>query len=807
MRGMSATERRGLLAGLAALAAAAAMLELALTRVGAVVFGPEAPFAVAPLALGATALGAMLAALPEDDRPRPSLAILAELACATAVAAIMVALHVSDSKVGAPGAEIAALGGRTRGEALLVAAIAALPFGLGGAAAGAALRGVATSFGWAGTVLGLGAAAGSVGGALALRTGGPRAALVAAVVYAIGAAAFTWAARARAAADSPPPSATDPGHLPPATDLSLAATAVVGSLVLLVGDVGAPWLKLKVARIGLPDRIEVQRWSELGLVTADRAQSGVAPVRVDGVKRGAAVDGRGTPPAEPEDLAFAYAPDRGPTLVVDTVGAGRTTRAALRAGQKELGTVVGSPSLAAELAGGDLASFGAALYDDARVRTRVGGGRAEIRDTPAGLKLLVVTAALPTEMPAVIWPLAGSDVAIGEAGLTTREALGEAIGRLAQDGAVVVRAAPEPERAVLGLVAALRANGATEPLAHLFGCGTRDASAVLARRTPLGLADVRALRSHCQKAKLTELLAPDQPRAELARRLAGDRSSPTAPGPNAPPATSALSAPPAASSAPAAAPTAPLGPSDVATDDRPFAASAATKLGAAWSQPGERVAATALAAGVVLFVAAALFARGRPSRSAGGGAAPALALGLLGAGLAPLEVLTSRWLTAAIGHPVFGLLAVLPALAGGLALGALATDDVPAHETGARAARRAVACAILVLLGGLALGPFSRAALGLPLAVRLGASIALAVVAAFPAGGALALLIGAAAHAQRGGAAAAYGLLALGQLVAIGLGTVAVAQFGYLALAVTGATAFGLAASLARPAGGASASS
>ncbi len=791
---MSATERRSLFAGLAALAAAVVVLELGLTRVAAVVLGPEAAFAVAPIALAAGALGALAAAALASDRARPAVAVLAEVAAALSVAAIMVTLHVSDSKVAAPVAEVAALAGRSRGEALLLAVCAALPFAFGGAATGGALRAVGGWLGPAAFALAGGAAGGTVVGVLAVRAGAPRAVLLAAVVFGVASAALTAASRARAASEPAPPH--DPDHLPSATDLSLAATAVVGSLVLLAGDVGAPWLKLKAARVGIPDKIEVHRWSELGLLTADRPQGGVSSLRVDGVRRSVAVDGRGNPPAEPEDLAFAFAPERGPTLVVDPVGGGRTARAALKAGQEELACVVGGVALSEELTEGALKAFGAPVYGDARVRTRIGDGRAEVRGAAGDLHLLVVSAAQSTEVPLIVWPRAGGAIAIADASLSTREAIADDLARLAPGGAIVVRTGADPERLAVSILGALRAGGASEPVAHLFACGGKEASAVLARKTPLSPTEVRALRAHCQKAKLLELFAPDQPRSDLARRLAGERLPAAASA--AAPSTIGRPAPPAATAPPA--PLRPLGPSDVATDDRPFAAAAAPTLGAIASHPGERLPFVVGVAGLLAFLVAARFARprgGAPNhRPAGAGAL--VAAGLLGVGAAGLEALLGRWLTAALGHPVFALLFVVPAVSAGLAVGALLVDEDAGPPAHARlASHLAVAGSVLLLAGGLSLGPLARALSGAPMPARVLAALIVIAVASLPIGAMLPLLLGQAARARPGGAAAAFGLHLLGQTVAIGLGSLLVVHVGFLGLAALAAAAFGAIAPLA----------
>lgn len=768
---MSAMERRGLLAGLAALAAAAVVLELGLTRVAAVVLGTEASFGVAALALLAGAIGSFFAARSSSlDGPGSTLARLAAAAAALAVIGIIVTLDVSASKVGVPGAEVAALGGRSRGEALVLALSVALPFAFSGAATATALRRASVMLGRASFALFAGTAAGLLAGVICVRAGAPRSVLVAAALFSLAAAAFTAAS---------PPSAERP-----TTDVSLAATAVLGSLVLLAGDLGAPWLKLRVALLGLPEKVEMQRWSERGLLTADRPRGGVSIVRVDGVKRGAAVDGRGSPPPEPEDLAFAFAPVRGPVLLIDPLGSGRILRAALKAGQKELDYVVGDAALADELASGELKAFGTAIYGDGHARTRIGDGRSELRSSPGGLHLVVISAAHPAELSPMAWPRAGAAAPLAEATMATREAFREALGRLASDGAVVVRTPPDPERAAVAMLAALRLGGAHEPLAHVFACASPDSAALLAKKTPLAPDEVRVLRGHCRQSKLVELLAPDKPDEVLAKRLSGKLAGPAA---------STLAKPPASARAPTAttiaAPT--LEPSspprlltlrDAPTDDRPF-------VGALASSPGMRLPVAAGFAALAGFLVAALLmrARTRSVDDSGAAARAGLATGLLGVGVAALEMLLARHLTAALGHPVYALLLVVPALSVGLGTGALLSERVPPQAMAVRAPRLALTASLFALLCGLALGALARSASGAGMAARVLASLLVVASVSLPVGALLPLLLGLASRGRPSGAALAFGFQLLGQLVALTVGSVLAVQVGFLSLSALAA--------------------
>lgn len=781
---MSAMERRSLLAGLAALAAAAVVLELGLTRVAAVVLGTEASSGVAALALVAGAIGAFAAARSSlVDGPGPSPARQAEAAAALAVIGIIVTLDVSASKLGTLGAEMTGLGGRSLSEALVLALSVALPFAFSGAATALALRRASGVLGRASFALFAGTAVGLIAGVLCVRAGAPRASLVAAVVFSLAAAAFAAAS---------PPSAekmASPAGSRPAerrtTDVSFAATAVLGSLVLLAGDVGAPWLKLRVARLGLPEKAEMQRWSERGLLSADRPRGGVSVVRIDGVARGAAVDGRGSPPPEPEDLAFAFAPARGPVLLLDPVGSGRILRAALKAGQKELDYVVGDAALADALASGELKAFGTALYGDERVRTRIGDGRAELRSSPGGLHLVVISAAHPTELSPLAWPMAGAAASLADASLSTREAFTEALARLAEDGAVVVRTPPDPERAAVTMLAALRLKGAAAPSAHLFACGAPGSAALLAKKTPLAPEELHVLRAHCRQSKLVELLAPDKPRELLARRLSGELVGPAA-STLAKPAASALAPTSTNVVGPTPEPSSParlLTFQDIPTDDRPL-------LGALASSPAMRLAVATAFAALAGFLAAALLVRARARAVEDSVAARAgLATGLLGIGVAALEMLLSRHLSAALGHPVYALLLVVAVLSVGLGTGALLSERLAPESVAVRASRLALVGSLFVLLCGVALGPLARAVSGQGIAARVLASLLVVASVSLPVGALLPLLLGLASRGRPSGAALAFGLHLLGQLVALTVGSVLAAQVGFLSLSALAAAA------------------
>ena len=167
---------------------------------------------------------------------------------------------------------------------------------------------------------------------------------------------------ARAARPSPPP--------------------LLAASVLLAGDLGAPWLKLPH---GLPveplDRIEMETWNEIGFVTVDKSARGSALIHTDGNDATPILEGKGTPPATADEMAYLLARDQGPVLVIDP-GGGHDVRMALKYGQREIYVVEPNPVVARTVMRDKYRKWSGDLYDKPEVRVAVDDPRAWLRGSP-----------------------------------------------------------------------------------------------------------------------------------------------------------------------------------------------------------------------------------------------------------------------------------------------------------------------------------------------------------------------------------------------------------------------------------------
>ncbi len=284
--------RQGLLAGIAALAAGSVVLEIALARTSAALLGQHLALLVAVAAFfGAGLGGALLASLPELVRRRNLLArmgYLAGLAAGATLAALLVLVHVKVPD---------ALGRPALPSLLAVYATTALPFVFVGIAVAGAVRHVN---GLGGRIVFAVFSGLALGGPVALgavRTGAPRAGLVALVVYAIAALFFYLGA------------VSQDGHDDDRSALRRPRGAVVAALllasgVLLAGDIGAPWLKLPLLRFTSLDKAEVQEWSALGLLTVDKVASGISWMHTDGTASVPIYEAKTTIPVGPGEMAY-----------------------------------------------------------------------------------------------------------------------------------------------------------------------------------------------------------------------------------------------------------------------------------------------------------------------------------------------------------------------------------------------------------------------------------------------------------------------------------------------------------------------
>lgn len=763
---MRVSQRSGLLGGVALLAFAGVVLAVALTRLYAALFGQHLALLGASTPLLGAGLGAVLLhAAPGLARPPALFSRLTTLAAATSgatVAALIALLHVR------PGEDLTPRSSLLIGAACLASA---LPFIFSGIAVAAAIRHAARDVERL-YLAQLGAAAGGAIAAIgAMRVGAPRAVLAVAIITALAGIPFWLASRDRDGAY-----ASGQQRAPGA----LVSTFVLGTVVLLLGDFGAPWLKLPGVRWVPLDKVELQAWSEAALVTVERPRAGMAWVRLDGSAASSILDPKTTPPVHPDEMAYVLHRDRGPALVIGA-GGGRDVRAALKAGQKEVHAVEGNQVVVDRLTRGRFAAFSGDLYSKPEVRVAVGDGRGYARRSPEPFRSIVLSL-LDTSVAA-----SAGALELTESRLYTVEAFHDLLERLTPEGTLLVtRWDGELDRLLALGAAGLRSIGAASPKDHLFACGAARSTALLLKRAPLTAGEVDALRRHCKKNKFTEAFAPDEPGTERRRQIV-DAAAGGSPLDLVPP-----------------------------TDDRPFfyftipprSLPAALRDVKGLKEDGVGVlVAAALLAGSAALLLAFLLAPilGRPASLLGapdrGPRARALAFFLCaGAGFALLETALVQRAAALLGPPSAALSVALPVLLLSAGAGGVLTARTGVPVAARAVATRAQLLVVAAVAWAAALGPVLSWGFGLGLGGRLGLALAVLI----PPG----LLMGAIAPlgvrivASRAPAILpwCWGLSALAGLVATAAGALLAPSFGYASLLLAGGLAYLLVALFTPPA-------
>ncbi|WP_438044577.1 hypothetical protein [Sorangium sp. So ce128] len=781
---MRVPQRSGLFSGVAALACASVLLEISLARIYAALFGEIHAFLALSLSLvGAGVGGALLYVVPSLARP-PALfarmATLAALASGATLAAVILLAHREPLSVPAPG---------SLPWLALCYAASTVPFALAGLALAAAIRHAAPEMPRLYLLDLVGGALGGLAAAGALRAGAPRAALAAAIFFAVAGIFFYLGSRCCEGEERAPG--------------GLVATFVLGSFVLLAGDVGAPWLRLAGIRRASPDRTEHEAWTERSLISVDRPKAGAALMRLGGAAASPILDAKATPPPQPEDMAYALHKDQGPALVVGA-GGGRDVRAALKAGQKDVVAVEGDRGVL-EVMRGRYAAFSGNLFDKPEVHLVVGDGRSFARRTPLLFRNIVIPSADTVEASTT------GALALSESRLHTLEGVGDFLSRLLPEGTLVLARADADFDRLLSLVtAALRRAGVAAPKDHLFACSAAQKTALLARRTPLAREDVDALRRHCRKHRFSEVLAPDRP-ATPVRSLLVAAAAPAA----------------AARVADGAAAEADLTPP---TDDRPFFAYTvpARRLPAVLGDVGAlRAGHTALfalalllavgavlsALGVLLPVLAARRRRGhlapqdapaqtaRASTASSTPSARALAFfAAIGAGFALVELAVFRHGLLLLDLPAHELPAVLVILLVSAGVGGYLTARVAPGDATAVSARVAEALAVAAALSAVGLVPLARWGLGLGAFPRALLAIALLVPFGVLAGSLVPLGVKIVDSVSSALLPWCWALCAFAGATAMALGALCALNLGYSALLLGAGLAYLLAAATVPPA-------
>lgn len=759
---MRLRQHHGLVAGISALAAGAAVLQIALLFQYRAILGP--PFALVALGLPflGGSLGALvLAAYPAIARPATflsRLASLASLAAATTLAALLVIIHLRPFEVVAQ---------PSNSSLALICLSSALPFAAVGIAILGTVRHAPRILGsLSGALANLSAAVlgGAAGGGLLavalLSFSALRLSLVASIVDALAGLLFYAAARL------PPEGVLDAAweSRPLGTVVSAVALA---SVVVLLGDLGAPWLKVARLRFANVEHVDVQRWSELGFVTVDRPSLGLANLRTDGIWATPIFDDKAALPSLPDEMGYALRREPGPTLVLGRAP-DRDVRLAIRYGMKDVHVVEIDPVIAHDVIGNRYQKLGG---EPPQVNMVVAGPRAYLRRTP----LVFQRISIPFGEGGPAWTSGALE--LHQTDLFTIEGFADLLAHLTRDGTVTITLPTSGVEPVAALARdALRRDGAADPNQNLFACTAGHATTLLMKRAALTAPELAQIHGMCRGRRLPEVMAPDAPPGR-------------SPQPNARP-DDRTTAPPE-----------PL----LATDDRPFAFATVplrrlpAALRAVKTLPSDHqglfTLMAMLIAGLVLGATTAATALTAPD-SVGGRVRPALFVAALGAAVPLVALGLGPSVVMLLGHPSHAISTVAVFFLLAAAIAGLRTAHVPTAVAQATAGRLAQLALTVIALEAAFMGLLMSRVGGLPLAARLAIGVVLLAIAAAPLGAltALGLRILAAraptslAACASVGAAAAFVAVAVATLISVELGFSTTLLVGAATLVVVAAS-------------------
>jgi hypothetical protein len=355
------------------------------------------------------------------------------------------------------------------------------------------------------------AACGVIASAFVMRFGPARVGLGVAVAMSISAVMFARAARL-----------DTHGH---GASSSLVATFVLGTSVVLAGEIGAPYLKLASLRwVGI-EKADTQTWTARGFYVVDKPQSNSAFLRVDGTFGRAIPDGKQIPPLSTDEMAYLLDKGKDPVLIVGA-GGGRELRAALRQGHHDVRGIEEDITIGRAIMRGSSYTFSDQVYDKPEVHVTVEGAKNYLRRNRGTFQRVILgyydtIAAAPS----------GSLAAVPNPAFTT-EFMHDLLGALQPNGTLtIMRPDSELDRLVALVVHGLRSHGSRAPTTHMFGCARDKLSTVLVKRSPLQSDELSTLRTHCRRHKFAEVLSPDAVKDESRKALlAGADPSTVAPG-------------------------------------------------------------------------------------------------------------------------------------------------------------------------------------------------------------------------------------------------------------------------------------
>lgn len=343
------------------------------------------------------------------------------------------------------------------------------------------------------------AACGLVASAVVIRFGPARVGLGVAVTMSLAAVLFARAARF-----------DEHGHR---ASSSLVATFVLGTSVVLAGEIGAPYLKLASLRWAGLDKTDTQIWSATGFYTIDKPQSNSALMRVDGTFARAIADSKQIPPVATDEMAYLFDKGADPALIIGA-GGGREIRAALRHAHHDVQALEDDITIARTIMRGSSYTFSESLYDKPEVHVTVGGVKSYIRSRPSMFQRVVV-GYFDTQAASPSGALAAHPNPT-----FTSEFMQDLLSVLRPNGTLtILRPDSELDRLIALLAHALRMQGSRAPAMHMFGCARDKLATVLVKRSPWQADELATLRTHCRRHKFTEVLSPDAVKDESRKML------------------------------------------------------------------------------------------------------------------------------------------------------------------------------------------------------------------------------------------------------------------------------------------------
>jgi hypothetical protein len=752
---MIPAQRRGLFAGIAILSFGAVVLQIVFTRLYSALFGHHLAFLAISLSLFGVGLGGVLLyVFPSIARPEVLLGRLANISGAAAAGTLAALLGIVFTR---PNERFDAHEVFTLTVLYLSSSI---PFVLVGLAVAAAVKSAAKDMSRLYVVDLLAAALGGLGAIAALRAGALRAGLIVTIVFALASVVFYLGGKR--ARENPPPNG------------SMVATFALCSLVLLAGDVGAPWLKLPKMRWVTTEKVEFQGWNEMSLITVEKPIGGMAWMRMDGSAATAILDQKTTAPLHPDEMGYVLHKDKGPVLIIGA-GGGRDIRAALKYGQKEVHAAEINPIVVNDVLGGKYRAFSGDLLSRPEVRINITDGRSFVHGTKLKFRHIVISL-VDTWAAASVGALS-----LTENSLYTVEAFAQYIDRLTPDGTLVVnRWDSEFERLLALSDAALRRAGSAQPSAHMFACSHDRSTALLVKRSALTDEELQGLRKHCKKHKFQEAFAPDVPMPPFRERLT----------------TKASMAKPVDLHPP--------------TDDRPFffytvppgrlhhaifdlknlqTSNQGLLMLLGLLGVSLLLAAVFLLGPLLLLPGRVLRAGDRPSR-----VRALLFFSSVGGAFVLVELALVQNFVVLLGHPVYALSTVLVALLLWAGIGSLLTAGVDPRDHARAIGVRSLALVALLALFAAGLGPLLERVMGASFVVRLGLTIALLAPIGILMGSLVPLAVKLVEPHAPELIPWCWGLNGLFSVVGTAIGTLVALNLGFSALLLAGAAAYLLAA-------------